>query len=47
MARRFIKKGELFTEDLLLKLPVGHWDQIGAAKDPHPDGNREPHGDLP
>ena len=35
MARRsFIKKGEVFTEDLLLKLPSALWGQIGAAKDP-------------
>jgi len=30
----FVKKGEAFTEDLLLKLPSALWRQIGAAKDP-------------
>ncbi len=30
----FVKKGEEFTEDLLLKLPSVLWGQIGAAKDP-------------
>jgi DNA-directed RNA polymerase subunit beta len=30
----FAKKGEVFTEELLLKVPSALWGQIGAAKDP-------------
>jgi len=30
----YAKKGEVFSEELLLRIPVGFWDQIGAAKDP-------------
>ncbi len=30
----YVKKGEQFTEDLLLRLPVAFWEQIGAGKDP-------------
>jgi DNA-directed RNA polymerase subunit beta len=30
----FVKKGGVFTEDLLLKLPSALWGQISAAKDP-------------
>ncbi|ABK17236.1 DNA-directed RNA polymerase subunit beta [Syntrophobacter fumaroxidans] len=30
----YIKKGEVFTEEILLNLPSGHWDQLTVAKDP-------------
>ena len=38
----YIKKGEVFTEELLLKLPSGLWDQIERGqRSCHPHGNRE------
>ncbi len=32
--KTFVKKGDAFTEDLLLKLPSALWGHINAAKDP-------------
>ena len=32
--RVYIKKGDVFTEELLLAMPSGLWDQITAVKDP-------------
>ncbi|MFP5213500.1 MAG: DNA-directed RNA polymerase subunit beta, partial [Acidobacteriota bacterium] len=30
----YLKKGDIFTEELLLEIPSGLWDQITVAKDP-------------
>jgi DNA-directed RNA polymerase subunit beta len=32
--RVYLKKGESFTEAILLELPTGLWDQLAVAKDP-------------